>query len=225
VGIGGAGLTAFYVFRLIFLVFHGEARDAALAEHAHEAPRVMAVPLIILGALSIAGGWIGVPRALSLGGDWNRIGRWLAPALAPAEGVLRAGGHAAARHSAAGEIGAMGLSLILAGAGIGLAWGFYRGHPEWLERFTARFDPLVRLARAKYYVDEAYGRLFVQPYHTLCRVARETDARGVDGLVNGVWRTADVVGHFGRYVQTGFVRNYALYLLIGAILILYWVLP
>jgi len=220
VGIGGAGLTAFYVFRLIFLVFHGEARDPALAEHAHESPRLMTVPLIILGLLSVFGGWIGAPKVLSLGGDWNRIGHWLAPALAPAEGALRAAGH-----SAAGEIGAMIVSLILAGAGIGLAWGFYRSHPEWLERFTARFDPLVRLARAKYHVDEAYGRLFVQPYFTLCRTAREFDARGVDGLVNGVWRAVDVAGHFGRYVQTGFVRNYALYLLIGAILLLYWVLP
>jgi len=117
------------------------------------------------------------------------------------------------------------VSLLVAGAGLGLAWAFYRSRPRWLQAWLARAQPLVRLAGARYYVDEIYERIILRPYDAACRAAREFDARAVDGAVNAAWRTLDVLSHFGRYVQTGFVRNYALLLLLGAVLILYWVLP
>jgi len=217
----GAGLTAFYIFRLIYLVFHGEPRDAGLAAHAHEAPRVMAWPLMTLGILALAGGWIGVPGILSLGGDWNRIGRWLAPALPPA---ARAGEHGGA-HGPLGELLAMALGLAAAGAGIGLAWAFYETRPRWRQEWARRMAPLVRLAGERYRVDELYERIILGPYARACRSLRTFDERGVDATVNALAWTVDVLSHFGRFIQTGFVRNYALFLLIGAVLILYWVLP
>jgi NADH-quinone oxidoreductase subunit L len=216
-GLAGAGMTAFYVFRMIFLVFWGNPRDAALAKHAHEAPRVMAAPLAILGALSVIGGLIGVPAALSLGGDWNWIARWLAPALPAAP-------HGPA-HGALSELGAAGLSVLVAGAGFGLAWAIYEGREEWATRIQERLAPLAAWARAAYSVDDLYARWILQPLAALCRAARALDAVAVDGAVNALGRAVDLAGHFGRYMQTGLVRNYALFLLIGAVLLLYWVLP
>jgi NADH-quinone oxidoreductase subunit L len=228
VALAGAGLTAFYVSRLVLRVFHGEPRDRALAARAHEAPRVMAWPLAVLGGLSVVGGLIGIPRALSMGGDWNRIGRWLAPALA--EGARAPGGHAAGAsaavaHGALAEIGAALLGLAVAGLGMYLAWALYEGGLEWARRIPEKLAPLAARARAAYAVDDLYARAVLQPYGSLCAWARRFDAGAVDGMVNGLATTVEIAGHFGRYLQTGFVRNYALFLLLGAALILYWMLP
>ncbi len=219
-GLAGAALTGFYIFRLLFLVFFGQSRDEGLVRRARESPWTMTMPLAVLGVLSLVGGWIGVPAAISLGWDWNWLGRWLAPALARAPEAAQAG-----EHSALAEIGAMILSLVVAGAGIGFAWALYQGRHEWARRVPQRLGALVGWARARYYVDELYQRLIVEPYYCLCRFMRSLDERAVDGLVNGLPRSVEVVGHFGRYLQTGFVRNYALFLLLGAALILYLVLP
>jgi NADH-quinone oxidoreductase subunit L len=221
--LAGAGLTAFYVSRLVLRIFHGEPGDGALAARAHESPRVMAWPLAALGGLSVVGGLIGVPRALSMGGDWNRIGRWLAPALAG--GGHAAGGRAGSHGGALAEIGAALLSLAVAGCGLYLAWALYEGRLEWARRIPERLAPLAARARAAYAVDDLYEAAVLRPYAALCAWARRIDAGAVDGMVNGVAKTVEIAGHFGRYLQTGFVRNYALFLLLGAALILYWVLP
>jgi NADH-quinone oxidoreductase subunit L len=224
VALAGAGLTAFYAGRLVLLVFHGEPRDRSLAAHAHESPRVMAWPLVALGGLSVVGGLVGVPRALSMGGDWNRLGHWLAPALAG--GGHAAGGHAAGAHGGPlAEIGAALLSVAVAGCGLYLAWALYEGRRGWAQRIPEALAFVAARARAAYSVDDLYARAVLQPYASLCAWARRVDSVAVDGVVNGVARTVDVAGHFGRYLQTGFVRNYALFLLLGAALILYWVLP
>jgi NADH-quinone oxidoreductase subunit L len=77
---GAAGLTAFYMFRLTFLVFYGTHRgDHHVWDHAHESPRSMTVPLMILAALSVVGGWVGIPAILTGGRDINVFHHWLAP--------------------------------------------------------------------------------------------------------------------------------------------------
>jgi NADH-quinone oxidoreductase subunit L len=222
VALAGVGLTAFYVARLVLVVFHGEPRDRALSEHAHEAPPVMAWPLVALAGLSTVGGIIGLPRWA--GGDWNQIGRWLAPALAG--GGQAAGGHPAGHVGGVmAEIGAACLSFAVSACGVFVAWALYAGRLDWARRIRERFAPLAERARAAYAVDDLYARVVLRPYASLCEWARRIDAGAVDGMVNGLARTVDVAGHFGRYLQTGFVRNYALFLLLGAALVLYWVLP
>ncbi len=216
-GLAGAGLTAFYVFRLLFMIFHGKPRDEDLVRNAHESPYIMSGPLLVLGVLSLIGGIVGLP-AIIYGGDW--LGRWLDPVLAHAPAAAHEG-----VHSAGAEIGAMVLSLVIAGAGFMVALMAYVLRHVWAERLPRKLEPLSGWARAKYYVDEFYQRAILGPYLQLCHIFRQFDERAVDGLVNAVWRTADGVGHFARYLQTGFVRNYALFLLIGAALILYLVLP
>jgi NADH-quinone oxidoreductase subunit L len=217
VGTVAAGLTAFYMFRLVFLAFFGEARyDAHTAEHVHESPRVMTVPLVALGVLSVVGGYVGIPKVLSLGADLNVFEHYLAPALPGA-------GHAAAAgHHAGLELGLMAAALGVAGFGIYLAYRFYRVAPAIPARLAARFPALATLLENKYYVDEMYDRFVVRPCVRTCEALRTFDGKVVDGFVNGAGVAADVSAQILKLFQTGYVRNYALYLFLGAILLLWW---
>jgi NADH-quinone oxidoreductase subunit L len=214
VGVATAGLTAFYMFRLIYLTFFGERRcDDHAWHHVHESPRVMTVPLIILAVLSVCGGWIGIPRSLSgplLGRDINLFEHWLHPALASVPAAAGgAGGHAAApaghggAHSgsavaAAGalagaeahpeapavEYAAMGASLAVAIAGIALAHLLYLRRRDLLQRIVGAVGPLYRLVYGKYFVDELYEAAVLRPYWALCRLSRWFDTWVIDLAVN-----------------------------------------
>lgn len=227
-----ATMTAFYMFRLLYLAFYGQPRmDHHTQEHIHESPKSMTVPLIILAFLSIFGGFIGVPAAL---GHWSvpfNIYEWLEPvtgSLHQAEG--------AEHHSAAQEISLMLLSLGAAGVGILIAFLIYIRKPERAEQLANRFPLLHRILYRKYYVDEMYDAAVVQPFKTLCRALSWLDLKVIDGIVNGsawitvrtaivsIWvdinivdllvnLTGAIVNFFGgllRKVQTGLVQNYGL---------------
>jgi NADH-quinone oxidoreductase subunit L len=200
-----AGLTAFYMFRLVYLTFYGEFRSAKGQDHPHESPPVMTVPLIILAALSVIGGYVGIPHIL---GGGNRIEAWFEPVFAPAQHLSQS----AADHAGGPELLVMAISIVIALFGIWVAYVFYRKKTELPGKFASAAGPLYDLVHHKYFVDEIYAATVVKPIRTTSDffLWRFFDIRIVDGMVNGV---AQVMGNFGtiaRKVQTGLVSNYAL---------------
>ena len=209
----GAGLTGFYIFRLWFLVFIGKSRLSPGTEP-HEAPFSMRSALVVLGVLSVAGGWIGIPAVLG-GGNW--LGRRLQQAL-PAS----PGDHAVALPT---EFLLMGAALGAGLVGLYLARRWSLARPsETSMAARGGLGHLRALVASRFYVDELYDRLVVKPFYRICRWSDRFDARVVDGLVNGSGALAMIGGHLLKLFQTGYVRNYALSFLIGAVVILWVVL-
>jgi NADH-quinone oxidoreductase subunit L len=211
-------VTAFYMTRLVWLVFFGTHRgEPGVLAHAHESPASMTVPLAILAALSIAGGWIGIPAVLTGGADWNLFHHWLAPAI-----VLP---HSAAAHGAHGS-GAIELLLIavavaVAIAGILLAATVYR-RPGLPARLAAAAGPLYDTVRNLYWVDELYEAAVLRPFYAGCRWFTAFDRAVVDGVVNATGVIAELIGQILKLFQTGLVRNYALMFLLGVVAILFY---
>ena len=211
-----AGLTAFYMFRLTFLVFYGTHRgDHHVWDHAHESPRSMTVPLMILAALSVVGGWVGIPAILTGGRDINVFHHWLAPVVGPAHAVTQ--GEA---HSASSEGLLMAAALAVALAGIGLAFAMYQMNPGSAERLAGTFRPVYVLWRNLYWVDELYEAVVLRPFYALSRWFAAFDRWVVDGLVNVSGILVDITGQLLKLFQTGYVRNYALLFLMGVVAIL-----
>ncbi|GBD25661.1 NADH-quinone oxidoreductase subunit L [bacterium HR30] len=208
----GAGLTAFYMFRLFFLVFLGECRaDAHTRAHLHESPRTMTIPLVVLAVLSVVGGYVGLPEFLAWG---DRFSAFLAPAVG---GSAHAGGHP---HLAL-EVALMGASVFVALAGIAVAYRFYIQAPQTPQQLAARWRRAYQLLWNKYYVDELYAALFVRPIVQLAHVLwRQFDVAVVDGAVNGAGGVVQETGRWLRRWQTGNVQHYALSLLVGTLLLL-----
>jgi NADH-quinone oxidoreductase subunit L len=215
-----AGLTAFYMFRLTFLVFFGNFHgDPRTFHHAHESPRAMTVPLVILAVLSVVGGWIGIPAVLGttlFGSDVNLFHHWLQPALA--------GGHAeAAAGEAAGaslELALMGAALAIALAGIGIAFAIYRRREGAAAAIAATFRPVYTMWRNLYWVDELYEAAILKPYYAISRFSAGFDRFVIDGLVNATGIVTDITGQILKLFQTGYVRNYALVFLMGVVAML-----
>ena len=211
-----AGLTAFYMFRLAFLVFYGTYRgDHHTFDHAHESPRSMTIPLSILAVLSVVGGWVGIPAVLAGGKDVAVFHHWLAPAIASegAEGAAEAAGHGL-------ELQLMGLALAIALTSIGIAWFFYRRRTELPAKIASSFRPVYALWRNLYWVDELYELIVLKPFYAVSRFFAGFDRWIVDGLVNLTGILTDIVGQILKLFQTGYVRNYALLFLMGAVAIL-----
>jgi len=254
-------MTATYMFRLVFLTFWGERRHAPAGhgqaahghghashghgghddhghgDHLHDAPKPMALALIVLTVGSILAGFIGVPHAL--GGSY-RLEKWLEPSFAPphiaasaeprgtmeptpstevAPAAEAEHHEAEAEGSASTELGLMGLSSVVALAGIGIAYFFFVADPRRSESVAQSFSGLRTLLLNKYYVDEAYNAGIVQPIKAISEHAlwKVIDVGGIDGAVNG---TADTVGGLSgvlRLLQTGSVRAYGASLLFGAV--------
>ncbi len=189
----GAAMTAFYMFRLVFMTFHGEFRGSEEAKHhLHESPWTMTLPLQILAVLSIVGGFIGVPGQLFGRPELNKIEHFLEPIVPPIQwgghDAAAHGGEHAAHHVPLGlEFGLILLSLAVAGFGIWLAYRFYMG-PRAFERprrLAERFGFAYKLLLNKYWVDELYDATIVAGTMRLADLLWEGDARVVDGAVNG----------------------------------------
>jgi NADH-quinone oxidoreductase subunit L len=210
IGVFTAGLTAFYMFRLIFMTFFNECRAPQdVQKHIHESPKSMTVPMSILAVLSVIGGAIGVPAVL---GGSNRIEHFLEPVMHSSAGH----GH----HSVATEYLLMVISVCIVFIGIGLAYTMYVRKRDLPAELAAKFKLLYAAMFNKWYVDELYGLLFVRPLHGLSLLLwKGFDVGVIDGAVNGV---ANVVGWCGsrlRTVQTGYVQAYAISFLFGAMLL------
>jgi NADH-quinone oxidoreductase subunit L len=210
-GLAGAVMTAFYMFRLIFLTFHGQERLAPEAKlHLHESPRVMTVPLAILAFFSVVAGYIGLPALLGERADLFR--RFLEPVIKPeGEGPLSAGAE-----------GLLILASVAAAfTGILIAYWFYVRNPRVPEGLAARLPWAHKLLYNKYFVDEAVGAVIIRP---LVRgselVYSGFDLKVVDGALNGSAAAAGFCGRVLSAFQTGFVKDYAVIFLAGIAVIL-----
>jgi NADH-quinone oxidoreductase subunit L len=237
-GFAGAGMTAFYMFRQVFMTFFGESRaDHHTQHHLHESPPVMTYPLIILATGAVLVGFLGVPAAL---GGSNRFEQWLEPVLA--------GGHGHAAHAAehaveASEYLLMAASVGIAALGIALAYQMYYRKTLSPEVFSsAGGGVLYDLVYNKYYIDEIYQATFMRGTLALSWLSASFDLYVVDYIVNGAARVtaflawlngwfdnlvidgivnaiADAifaVGNRLRQVQTGSINVY-LYVIVGAV--------
>jgi NADH-quinone oxidoreductase subunit L len=214
IGIITAILTAFYMFRLLYLTFYGKTRLSSEAlHHTHESPKVMTTPLYILAFLSIFGGFIGLPHALG-GGAWFE--KFLEPVIAQPHHL-----EAAPHESLSTEYLFILLSIIAAAIGIGVAYMFYIKNPERPKRLALKFAGVYRLLSNKYYIDEIYDYAIVKPLYIISLVFWKIfDVAVIDGAVNGTARFFGTLSQRLRVFQTGYVRNYALALLIGTVAIL-----
>ncbi len=228
-----AGMTAFYMFRLFFSIFHGKCRASEeVKHHIHESPRVMTIPLAILAVLSLAGGYVGIPHIL--GGE-NSIEKFLEPIFghAPHKVATPGGGwdlistawastEAAGGHAASSlELTLMVLSVLIALCGIALAYVFYLKNPELPKGFAARFSGLYRTVHNKYFVDELYDFIFVRGIlRASALLLKVVDIGLIEGVVNGSAGTMKWIGSGLRRIQTGFVQEYALGIIVGAIIVI-----
>jgi len=207
VGVFTAGMTAFYVFRAFFLTFFGEYKGNPAAGHGHghdghdehghgephESPAVMWIPLVILAALSLGGGYINIPH-------------FLEPIFPLQEGES-----------------ARWLEYVATAAGLGgiaLAYLFYVVSPGLPESLANTFKGVHTLIYNKYFVDEFYDSTVVEPVVGGSRqlLWRVTDVRLIDGIANGIGTTARVIGGILRRAQSGYIRSYAAWVIAGTVL-------
>ncbi|OGD22235.1 MAG: NADH-quinone oxidoreductase subunit L [Candidatus Aminicenantes bacterium RBG_16_63_16] len=208
-GVMGAVLTAFYMFRLIFLTFFGEERlDHHAKEHLHESPPVMTVPLIILAFFSVVAGYAGLP--LVFGEKANLFSRFLEPVIHTGHG----GGL-----SINTEWFLILISVAVSLCGIYIAYVFYRKSPQTPHRLVARFPAVYKLLYGKYYVDEIYNAVFVNPMVKGSEVIYQNfDLKVIDGTINGTAGAAGFSGKALAYLQSGEVKDYALAILLGVVI-------
>ncbi len=210
-----AGMTAFYMFRLVGLAFFGK-RNPAGPHHVHPENSVtMLLPLVVLAILSFVGGWVGVPHAM--GGE-DHIIQWLSP-LFPY--VAHEGG------SASTEL-FMGLGSMTWGAiWAVLAWILYSQHRDWADRMAARFKRAYSALVHLYYIDEIYDAIIVQPLLWISSriLWRTIDATIIDKvLVTGSAQVARLAGRIGTAMETGLVPHYVFILVLGSVVVLGWLI-
>jgi NADH-quinone oxidoreductase subunit L len=193
VGTLTAGMTAFYVFRAMFMTFFGRYRGEA---HPHESPPVMIVPLAILALLSLGGGFLfKIPEFLGT----------IFPTLEVEEDIML-----------------MAISTAAGVLGIGLAWLLYVARPGMADSIANAFGGLYKLVYNKYFVDEMYDVAVVRPLVSGSRTVlwKGADAGLIDGVVNGVGTSARGVGGVLRRLQSGNIRSYATWVLAGSVLVI-----
>jgi NADH-quinone oxidoreductase subunit L len=230
VGLFTSLLTAIYMFRLVFLTFHGaRAPEHPAPEHPepgthlHTPPPAMALVLVVLATGSAFAGYVGFPAAL---GGSDRFGHFLAPSFTVSgartisEAHDQTGEAEAATESL--ELGLMGVSTAVAFGGIGVAIYFFLKNRRAASAAAERFAGIYRILLNKYYVDEIYDATIVQPVDIVSREGlwKGIDVRVIDGTVDGIGRTVSGSGELLRRLQTGSVRAYAASLFLGVVLIL-----
>jgi NADH-quinone oxidoreductase subunit L len=227
VGAAAALLTAFYITRAVAMTFFGEPRDKHVYEHAKESPRAMTVPLMILAVLSTVGGFLGLPLLAGA----NAMHNWLGPLVGAhgaahgAEGAEAPAAAHAAGHSMGLELGLMAFSVAIAIIGVWFGWQTYVVKPGRAKAMGARFAGMYKVLLNKYYVDEIYNASVVQPIVAFSRFLwKIVDVELIDGAVNGAGRVVRGVGGYLRPIQSGFVGSYAAAIMVGAILIMGYVL-
>ncbi|MCJ7553315.1 MAG: NADH-quinone oxidoreductase subunit L [Ignavibacteriaceae bacterium] len=219
-GAGTAMMTAFYMFRLYFLTFEGKSRFGS-DKHPHESPKIMTIPLIVLAVLSVIGGFIGIPEIFS-GEHGNQFHNWLAPIFKDADRKI----DLYASHSHFEEILLMTLSVVFAVASIMFARYVYLKKPSIATQTAARFRGIYNLLWNKYFVDEAYDATVVNPIVKGSRsiLWKITDNILIDGLINGIAKTIDIISSNIRKIQTGVAQFYAIIMVMGIAVALFWLI-
>jgi NADH-quinone oxidoreductase subunit L len=210
----GALLTAFYMSRLVFLTFFGKSRvEPEVAHHIHESPYVMTVPLMILAVLSVIGGFVGVPAVL---GGSNHFEHFLEPVFSA--GLANVPSH---HLSHAVEYALMAASVLIALAGIGLAYLMYIKKSISADALAEKYKGIYTLLYNKYYVDEFVMATIVNPIINFSRwLWIFFDDKIIDGLVNLSAKIMLLISLIFRRGQTGLVQNYAGMMVIGVLVIL-----
>jgi len=222
--LAGAFFTPFYTFRLIFLTFHGKYRGGHHEEHhgghgahgehhIHESPKVMTIPLMLLAVGAVAAGWVGIPPLL---GGGAHFAEFLKPVV----------GHPEFHGTHAEEWGVMGLSTTLVMIGLGLSAFLYLRRTDLPEKIAEGFKPIYRILFNKYYIDELYHYTIINPTLWIANkvLVGITDAKIIEGIVNGV---PGLIGKFSqqlRRVQTGLAQHYGIIMAAGAFFIIALVL-
>jgi len=243
IGVTVAGMTSFYMFRLLFMTFFGESRvDHHTEPHIHESPASMILPLVVLAVGAVLAGYVGLPSWL--GG--SAFERFLEPVFEP----LPIPRPAATPYGAGVEIGIAAVSVVVALIGFGLAYSKYCKRSWEEQREVRQYGPFYKLFLNKWYIDELYDALFVNRAKDAGRSLWRFDAKIVDGAVNGTaWSTVEgalgsgwwdrwivdglvrLVGGFiktlswpVRLIETGYTQNYALVMIVGVLMFIGYVL-
>jgi len=222
IGFATAGLTAFYMFRLVYLTFHGKERmDEHTKAHLHEAPKSMTIPLVLLAVLAVIGGWVGLPHVF---GFTNHFERWMAPVMSHGVNAVESHALAAAGGHAGTEIGLMIASVALVLIAIFLARMFYNKRPELATSFREKLSGLHKLLLNKYYVDEIYGAILVRPIIYLSLFFwKFVDVVLIDDFINGLAKGYSDTSQSLRRIQTGQVRSYATLFVLGVVALVAYV--
>ncbi len=217
IGTFTAALTSFYMFRLLFNVFHGECRaPEELKEHIHEAPKSMTIPMSVLAILSVIGGYVGIPKVL---GGRNMFHHFLESSVAPLPEAVH---HVESHAMVVKELGLMGISVVAAVIGILIAYWFYMKDRNIPVRLSQRFPRLYDLLYHKWYVDEIYMALVVRPLRDSLATNilwKGVDVEVIDGSVNGIAGSIKSFGESLRKWETGHLQHYILTMIIGIFIV------
>jgi NADH-quinone oxidoreductase subunit L len=209
VGVAGAIMTAFYMFRLYAMTFLGKFRGTEKQEHhLHESPKAITVPLIILAILSVIGGWIGIPEIFMHGG--HRLEEFLAPVFAQSNAITE-------KHSLSHstELMLMGISVGAALVALIYAWNKFSKY----QKSDAAETGLGKVLANKWYVDELYDSIIVKPVQSIAKYFNNVfEKKGIDGFVNGVGKAVNYGSRQIRLLQTGQVGAYVLMMVLGILL-------
>ena len=242
IGAIAAGMTAFYMFRLLFMTFFNESRAGDAAEYIHDSPKTMLVPLCVLAFLAAVGGYLGVPHIL---GGSNMFHHFLEPVIglgdgkllqdattAVAHGAHQAAAHAAGHAAHAAGHGAhhpplwvewllMGLSVAVACFGIFIAYIFYIKKRDVPVALAEKYPFMYRLLLNKWYIDELYDLVIISPLRGFSYFLwKGVDVGVIDGIVNGVARIVGWTSSAARYMQSGYVQSYAVSVIFGTVVLL-----
>lgn len=209
-----ACITAFYMFRAVYMVFFGESRvPHHIEHHIHESPPSMTIPLMALAFLSVVGGWINFPIIPGA----QKFHDFLAPSIAPLGREVHL--------AISAELGLMAFSMAVAAVGIYLAYRFYLVSPDIPAWLAAKFPVIYDVVYHKYYVDEIYDYLIVEPIKVGSTLMwTEVDDKVVDGAVNGSAGLVAWLSEHLRRLETGFVQNYAMAVVLGVVLVVGYLL-
>ena len=215
IGLLTALLTSFYMFRLIFLTFFGKPRYDEHHVHVHESPWSMLGPLVILAVLSIIGGWLAAP---ALWGGTDYFASFLAPVFGSPQGAE------AVNEAAAHQLEIILVIVAVASAllGLAVAYWLYIRKPDKPEKLAKSVKPVYNTLLNKYYVDELYAAVIIKPLMWISTnvLWKFVDVAGIDGAVNGIASGAKDVGDVVRHTQSGNTRSYAVWVVIGALLVI-----
>ncbi|MBZ5660575.1 MAG: NADH-quinone oxidoreductase subunit L [Acidobacteriia bacterium] len=215
-GVLTAGITSFYMFRLMFLTFFGKERYDEHHVHVHESPKNMLAPLVVLAILSVCGGWMAAPQ---LWGGVNHFQHFLAPVLATASEPTAAAAAETAPGGADILQAIFGPPVIAGLLGFFLAWWMYIKSPETPKKWAASLSAPYKLLSGKYFIDELYAAAVVRPLVWASEkiLWHVVDEGAIDGAVNGVATVSRESGDRLRRATSGNVRSYATWIVVGAL--------
>jgi NADH-quinone oxidoreductase subunit L len=217
-GVAGALLTSFYMFRLVFLTFFGAPRYDEHKVHVHESPKNMTIPLMILAFLSIFGGWFAAPKLI---GGTDYFERFLAPVFASSAPTADRAAESTEAVTPAMSLvhGLVSWPVAVGILGLLIAWYFYIKRPDIPKKMAQSAHALYLLLLNKYYVDEIYAALIVRPLLWISTnlLWHVIDEGAIDGIVNGTAVVARGSGSELRKIQSGNTRSYAAWVILGAV--------